>query len=340
MSYFSSLVKLGFNLGGAWLAQKLTSDYPRILMYHRFYRSEDNGGVSADIFERQVAALSKSFECLTVSDVVARIRSGSRIARGRPVACITVDDGYSDFYNIAFPILRKYRVPATFYVTTGFVDRACWLWYDRLKWIVDINVTTVVEIGVHAFHPDEWNQDKLGTWSKLVSDFLKKDGSTIERNLRELEKQVGVSLPQKVPSSFDAVTWDQLREMQQAGVEIGGHTVNHYSLGRLATKDVIEELEHCRKRLTEELGKAPAAFCYPNGQPADVPANHSKALREAGFESSVVAYYDKVGTTDLYALRRHGIGEGWYGFQKTVRGVDRLGAVLIGRHNVFDWGDT
>ena len=320
------------------MAQKLTSDYPRILMYHRFYRSEDNGGVSADMFERQVAALSKSFECLTVTEVVERIGSGSCMSRGRPVACITVDDGYSDFYSIAFPILRKYRVPATFYVTTGFVDRACWLWYDRLKWIVGNDVTTAVSIGTHVFQPDEWNQDKVGTWSRLVSDLLKKDGSTIEKSLAELEKQVGVNLPEKAPSSYEAVTWDQLREMQKAGIEIGGHTVNHYSLGRLLKQDVIEELESCRKRLMAELGRAPTAFCYPNGQPADVPENYSSILREIGFESSVVAYYDKVGIADSYALRRHGVGESWYGFQKTIHGVDQLGAMLLNRHNVFDWG--
>ncbi|NMT63791.1 polysaccharide deacetylase family protein [Marinobacter orientalis] len=340
MIRFSSLVKLAFNFGGGWFSRKITSEYPRILMYHRFYRDTDNGGVSAVSFERQVAFLSESCECLTTSDLIERIKEGWGVSRGKPVVCITVDDGYSDFYEVAFPILEKYRVPATFYVTTGFVDKACWLWYDRLKWIVDNDVTTAVAIGPHVFQPDDWNQQKVSIWSRLVSDFLEKDGLTIEENLAELEKQVGVNVPEKAPPPYEAVTWKQLREMQRAGIEIGGHTVNHYSLGRLLKQDVIDEVGICCKRLTEELGKAPTAFCYPNGQPADVPADYSDILREAGFESSVVAYYDREGMTDRYALRRHGIGDGWYGFQKTIYGVDRVGAVLLGRHNVFDWGDT
>jgi peptidoglycan/xylan/chitin deacetylase (PgdA/CDA1 family) len=337
---FSSLVKLGFNLGGGWFSQKITAQYPRILMYHRFHCGEDNGGISADSFERQVAFLSEFCECLTISDLTERIKGGGGISRGKPVACVTVDDGYSDFYDVAFPILEKYQVPATFYVTTGFVDGTCWLWYDRLKWIVENDVSTAVIVGAFEFQTDEWNQDKTGIWSRLVSDFLKKDGATIERYLRELEKQVGVDVPGKAPSSFKAVTWDQLRDMQEAGIEIGGHTVNHYSLGRLARENVFEELESCRNRLTEELGRAPRAFCFPNGQPADVPADHAKILRKTGFDSSVVAYYDKCGMADLHALRRHGVGDGWYGFQKTILGVDRLGAVLLGRNNVFDWGEV
>jgi len=309
-------------------------------MYHRFHCGSDNGGISADAFERQVAFLSEFCECITISDLTERIKGGERISRGKPVVCVTVDDGYSDFYEVAFPILGKYQVPATFYVTTGFVDRASWLWYDRLKWIVDNNVTNGVTVGAHEFQPEEWNQDKTGIWSRLVSDFLKKDGSIIEGHLGELEKQVGACVPDKAPSTYEAVTWDQLREMQEAGIEIGGHTVNHYSLGRLAREDVFEELEICRNRLTEELGRPPTAFCFPNGQPADVPADHAKILRRTGFDSSVVAYYDKEGMADLHALRRHGVGDGWYGFQKTILGVDRLGAVLLGRNNVFDWGEV
>lgn len=340
MIRFSSLVKLGFSLGGGRFSQKITAQYPRILMYHRFHQGDDNGGISADSFARQVAFLSEYYECLTVSDLSERMKAGRGVFRGKPVVCVTIDDGYSDFYDVAFPILQQYQVPATFYVTTGFVDRACWLWFDRLKWIVENDVTAAVTVDGHDFQPDKWNQDKVGTWSRLVSDFLKRDGSTIELNLDELAKQVGVKVPEIAPSSYAAVTWDQLREMRRAGIEIGGHTVNHYSLGHMAREDVVEELETCCKRLTEELGGAPTAFCYPNGQPVDVPENYSKILRETGFDSSVVAYYDKVGMADPHALRRHGVGESWYGFQKTMLGVDRLGAMLLGRNNVFDWGEV
>lgn len=340
MIRFSSIVKIIFSKGGGWFSTKITLEYPRILMCHRFYRDEGNGGISAASFERQVAFLSENCECLTVTELVARMSGRSRISHGKPVVCITIDDGYSDFYNIAYPILKRYGIPASFYVATGFVDGYCWFWYDRLEWIVRHNVDNQVTSDGRTFSSEEWNGDKGKVWGALVSDYLKKDGAVIESLLQDLASQVGVQVPTTAPEHYQAVTWDQLREMQESGIEIGGHTVNHYSLGRLNFSDVVEEVRTCRNRLMEELGRAPKAFCYPNGQPADVPEHYSKVLRDAGFESSVVAYYDKLGMADPYALRRHGIGESWYGFQKTVRGVDRLGAVLLGRHNIFDWGDT
>lgn len=309
-------------------------------MYHRFYRSDDNGGVSADLFERQVATLSRSCECLTVTELVERRLNGSRASKGRPVACITVDDGYSDFYEVAFPILRKYQVPATFYVSTGFVDGSCWLWYDRLKWIVAQNVSVPVDFGDYHFEVDQWNRDKSGTWGTLVSKLLRVDGKSIELQLAELARKVGVVVPEGAPSGFKAVSWPQLRELHKAGIEIGAHTVNHYSLGRLDQSDAEEEVRRCRERLKEEIGAEPKAFCYPNGQPADVPENYVDLLRNTGFSSSVVAYYDRKGPADTFALRRHGVGNSWYEFQKTVAGIDRLGAVLLNRNNVFDWGSN
>jgi len=44
-----------------------------------------------------------------------------------------VDDGYQDFYNLAFPILKKYEVPATDFLTTDFIDKRIWLWHDLLN---------------------------------------------------------------------------------------------------------------------------------------------------------------------------------------------------------------
>lgn len=340
MFQLSSLVKFAFNMGGAWLSRKITSEYPRILMYHRFCNSGSNSGISEHSFERQIAFLSQYFDCLTVSQVAERLVVGKGVSRGKPVVCVTIDDGYADFYETAFPILKRHQVPASFFVTTGFVDGRCWFWYDRLEWIVGHDADKHVTSNGRTFSSDEWNNDKSKVWGVLVSDYLKKDGSEIERLLLDLASQIDVVVPEEVPAQYRAVTWDQLREMQDSGIEIGGHTVNHYSLGRLSAADVVNELNTCRDRLTEELGGEPKAFCYPNGQPTDVPADYSSVLGNAGFECSVVAYYDKFGMSDPYALRRHGVGESWYEFQKTISGVDRLGAVLLGRHNVFDWGDS
>ena len=73
----------------------------------------------------------KHFPLVTLANLAGQIKSGI-VEPGQAV--ITVDDGYRDFYDIAFPVLREEGVPATFFVTTGFIDGQIWLWPDLLEY--------------------------------------------------------------------------------------------------------------------------------------------------------------------------------------------------------------
>jgi peptidoglycan/xylan/chitin deacetylase (PgdA/CDA1 family) len=122
--------------GGFWVVNQFTLSYPRILMYHRFSLTPSPGAVSEKTFEKQVRYLQKHCELVSLSSALDR----TRLKRGpgsKPLAVITIDDGYSDFYDVAYPILKKLEAPATFYVTTSFVDGDVWLWHDRLQWCLD-----------------------------------------------------------------------------------------------------------------------------------------------------------------------------------------------------------
>ena len=121
-------------LGGLRVTKWLTRRSPRIIMYHRFAIDDDGRKMGVATFERQVKLLKKNFFLISVSSLGRMIQNGQSVPAN--TAVITIDDGYVDFYNYAFPILRRYGVPATFYVTTGFVDREVWLWPDVVEYII------------------------------------------------------------------------------------------------------------------------------------------------------------------------------------------------------------
>ena len=50
--------------------------------------------------------------------------------------CITFDDGYRDNLTVAAPILEKYRLPATLFLATGYVERGETQWSDTLHWLL------------------------------------------------------------------------------------------------------------------------------------------------------------------------------------------------------------
>ncbi|HEX8090855.1 MAG TPA: polysaccharide deacetylase family protein, partial [Blastocatellia bacterium] len=104
-----------------------------IVMYHRFTEDEDGRAISARAFREQLDYLSAHYRLVPLSLI------GDLLADGKSLpprlAAITIDDGYSDAYEIAFPLLRERKAPATLFVVTDFVDRKTWIWPDKLRYL-------------------------------------------------------------------------------------------------------------------------------------------------------------------------------------------------------------
>lgn len=87
------------------------------------------------------------------------------------IVVLTIDDGYTDFYDIAFPELKRRSRAATFFVTTDFADCKIWLWPDRIRFTLEHAKVTRIDfpIGPSYIHIDtktENSRDKA--WNLLV----------------------------------------------------------------------------------------------------------------------------------------------------------------------------
>ena len=114
-------------------------------------------------------------------------------------------------------------------------------------------------------------------------------------------------------------------EMQQNGVEIGGHTVTHPSLGRVSESQAKVEIVGCSNALNENLGRRSRTFCYPNGQPSDFQYFLPALVEDSGFLGAVTAFPDANGTKDPFLMRRHVSGDDMFQFFKATSGVEFLG---------------
>jgi peptidoglycan/xylan/chitin deacetylase (PgdA/CDA1 family)/GT2 family glycosyltransferase len=91
-----------------------------VLMYHAFSAGQegDRYVTSAAAFERQLRLLKRlRYRFISLPELAAELRALRPLPRR--TAVITIDDGYRDVYDVAFPILRRHRVPATVYLVTG-----------------------------------------------------------------------------------------------------------------------------------------------------------------------------------------------------------------------------
>ena len=256
-----------------------------ILMYHRVLREPDP--LQPDVPDvRQLAeqfrALAGAFKVLRLHEAAEMLREG-RLPAG--AACITFDDGYRDNHDLALPLLREYRLPATVFVASGYLNGGC-MFND-----------TVVET-VRRLDHGTIDLSEVGLGQRLVSDIPSRRSliGELTRAIKYLEPQrriefcadlcrrAGTTLPNDLMMDDH-----QVRAMADSGlVDIGGHTVTHPILAKVDADQARREIAENRDRLQTLTGRTPLCFAYPNGKPdLDYAAVHADMVREAGFEAAV-----------------------------------------------------
>jgi peptidoglycan/xylan/chitin deacetylase (PgdA/CDA1 family) len=91
-----------------------------ILCYHSVHPRHPFRSATPNMFSVHLAWLTEHCEVVPLRTLVAQREAPDN---GKPQVAITFDDGHVDNYEYALPLLVQYRMPATFYVTTGYLNR-------------------------------------------------------------------------------------------------------------------------------------------------------------------------------------------------------------------------
>jgi peptidoglycan/xylan/chitin deacetylase (PgdA/CDA1 family) len=323
----SRLVQVVGPIGGYRACRWLTRATPKILMYHRFSEQPRPGHVHRTEFERQVDYLARHFNVMRMDQVLEAI-TGNPAGLSNAVV-ITVDDGYLDFYEIAFPVLRKAGLPATLFLTTRFVDGGIWLWPDQVRYILQ-HSEYVEPLAIPGFEQqgrrllDQALRDTL--WERIVNYLLSIEDSSKQAWLQAFTAQQKIQLPATPCAGYRSVNWEQVREMAAANIEMGAHTRTHPSLGRISEARLQDEVQGSVDDIARQTGRRPKSFCFPNGQPGDYTEAVKAHVRQAGCMGAVTAFFDSRVAADLYELRRFTASENRFQFAKSANGVEFLAA--------------
>jgi len=321
----SLIIEQAGNFGGYQLARWLTRKQPKILMYHRFSAEKKGLEVTSATFEKQLKVIKRYFNPMTLAQLTEHIKTTGHSPANAVV--ITVDDGYRDFYEVAYPLLKHYQVPATFYVTTGFINGDLWLWPDQVTWLLmnKANGLGELQLGTLKVSLAE-PMDRI--WWPIVGHLLNATNAERLHYLQQLSASCQLALPVAAPSEYSAVSWSELVEMQSNNIEIGGHTVSHPSLGHMPLSESAFEIQQSWQDLTDNLGVHARTFCYPNGQPGDYSDEIKQQVQASPYSAAVTAFSDRFNTRLPYAWRRFVGCEDQFQFSKSLFGVEHLGNCL------------
>lgn len=241
-----------------------------VLLYHRVLPDPGEDcfrlAVQADRFAAHMQWLQRNADVMSLDSLAEQLREG-RI-RGRPVA-ITFDDGYRDNRLYAAEILRSYGLPATFYLTAGYIGRSRAFWWDdvaaRLR-------TAQPDVDPHAVHA----------------------ACRVLRELPTAEREpllAAIGAPAAPPPYLDQpMSWEQAGELARMGFTIGAHSLTHPALGRLRESEIRKEVVESRRLLQARLGVPVRHFCYPYDEEMRwrrrVSGLQTRIVAEAGYQTA------------------------------------------------------
>lgn len=250
-----------------------------VLTYHSFCKDWPRGlfnSLPVHQFEQQLRFLKQHFEVVSLERGISNIKSGT--AAEKPFVALTIDDGFQDNYNLAWPLLKRYDVPATIFLATDFLDTGRPPWPTQLQEILER--TNRQEMSFPFF-----SKLLTRTQKSFVGQRLKQLWSGLppaERfsQLSEFRAHLGVANDTKHP----ALEWNHVREMHKHGMSFGSHTAYHSILPDVNNEVVEQELKESKQRVEAELNTPCNFFAYPDGKHDD---RTCQLVKSAGFVASV-----------------------------------------------------
>ncbi|AHM60587.1 polysaccharide deacetylase [Flammeovirgaceae bacterium 311] len=277
-------------------------------MYHRIAQPQSdvwNIAVSPVNFEQQLQLLKKSGKVVPLKALVQGLEEGSLQSRSM---AITFDDGYADNYEVAVPLLEKYRLPATFFIASGNIGKETEFWWDELEQLIlfseDLPPAFSMNIGGEAINislaEEERLDDKLHRqhqqWRAFVTEPPGQRAALFLqlwqhlRPLPALEQQrilaqirQWANVPQQYRANYRSMTRAQLQQLSAKPLfDVGIHTVTHPALADHTEDFQFKELTDNREQLREITGMTPALLAYPYGSYNHQTLNIAEKLKIKG----------------------------------------------------------
>ena len=214
--------------------------------------------------ERQLRYVRRQFRVVPLAQLVDGLHARADLHR---MVALTFDDGLRNNVEVAYPMLRRLGLPATFFICPGLVEEGRWLWTHEMR----CRLRRLAIADVDAFV--EWMK-RLGITARLE----------VEEAVREATREFVPTLAER--SEFDLAGWDQLRRLEPALIAIGSHTLTHPVLPSMGSNEIEPEIRESRHLIEQRLGRPADVFAYPNddhnGVVRDLVRRHYRAAVAGG----------------------------------------------------------
>lgn len=253
------------------------------LLYHRVNNVRDqlyNLTVSPEEFDQHIKYLRENYRTVRF-DENWNLISEDAIA-------ITFDDGYADNYVYALPVLERYKVPATIFVSTGNIGTSREFWWDDIERVLTSQKCYPSRFCLHdALYEYTWetvSEFQRQELAKTLRWLLRMEPNDVcfKAWIKQLKTWAGVKSDEG-RVGYRSLDKEQLKKLARSPyITIGAHTVSHLSLGALSKEMQEKEIGDSIHYLEKELGYNITIFSYPFGSKMDYNADTLEICKKLG----------------------------------------------------------
>ena len=259
---------LSVMLGNRLRNQSVVLTYHRVLDDERAPLTNSHPGivVSDSVFEMHMRVLRQHFNPISLDEFQAHLEQKAILPERS--CLVTFDDGWLDNYEIAFPIIQKYKIPAVIFLPVNYISGDSMFWQEEIQMMLSRMLSS----------DDEEQRAKLVKILESERTFREPTNADIRsyvvklKSLSDTEINRVLGIIRNEFGSYDEsphynryLTWDQVLEMQAAGITFASHALSHRKLCGLSDAQCRNELAASRAFLEERLGHPVRAIAYPNG---------------------------------------------------------------------------
>jgi peptidoglycan/xylan/chitin deacetylase (PgdA/CDA1 family) len=292
-----------------------------ILAYHRVLSEKELTGdyfiqpgmyVRNDVFEQQMQFLTERFQIVSLPELLD-YWSERRWDDEKRYCVITFDDGWVDNYVYAYPILRKYNIPATIFLPTALVGTNQWFWPDKMGYLLRHyygsreGQWTMKAVKSSFLNGRSWARDLIGqTGNGNIDSAIEMCKERSEEEIYKFVDEMSRAMELKFPDARLLINWREVEEMSQHGISFGSHSCTHKILPKLSPEKIRNEIEQSLHTLKEKKINYVPVFAYPNGDYNQEIIEHLKAAGYRAGVSTVFGFEDR-SPKDRFRLKRVGI---------------------------------
>lgn len=220
---------------------------------------------TAQAFEEHCSFIKSYFEVVSLEQLELIIKENRHLEKR--YAVFTFDDGYIDNYTVAYPILRKHNISASFYVATDFVGSKLIPWWDEIAFILRHSQGSTYQLPNSSTKYLLIENDLEAVISRIIYDAKRLETVTVLDVLDDIRQKFPDASKELSIKDYQLfINWKQLREMNLAGMDIGSHTLSHQMLSQLPLNLQERELRYSKEIIENSLDSTISSVVYPIGR--------------------------------------------------------------------------